>query len=185
MIVSNIKIDTETRGRILGCQAQMKTFHFFLGLHISHRLFSHTDNLSKTFQAKKSSATTGQKLARLTVDTLQSLRNDESVSAFYVVILIKAKELESLSEPVLPRKRRVPSRYEVGTGEPHYPNTAQDFYRCIFYEALDTIIFAIKERFNQSAFIVYQNLESLLVKASKGEDVGKELDAFMIDFHAW
>ena len=51
-------------------------------------------------QAKKSSATTGQKLARLTVDTLQSLRIDESFNAFYDVILIKAKELESLSEPV-------------------------------------------------------------------------------------
>ena len=126
-----------------------------------------------------------QKLACLTVDTLQSLglRNDESFNAFYDVILVKTKELESLSDPVLPRKRRAPSRYEVGTGKPLYPNTALDFYRSIFYEALDTIISAIKERFNQPAFIVYQNLESLLVKASKGEDVAKELDAFMNDFH--
>ena len=119
-------------------------FSFFFGPHISHRLFSHTDNLSKTLQAKKLSATTGQKLARLTIDTLQSLRNNESFKAFYDVILIKAKELESLSEPVLPRKRRAPSRYEVGIGEPHYPNTARDLYRCIFYEALDTIKSAIK-----------------------------------------
>ena len=103
------------------------------------------------------------------------IRNDESFNAFYDVILIKAKELESLSKPVLQRKRRAPLRYEVGTGEPHYPNTAQDFYRCIFYEALDTIISATKERFNQPAFTVYQNLESLLVKASKGEEVAKEL----------
>ena len=130
-------------------------FSFFFGPHISHRLFSHTDNLSKTLQAKKSSATTGQKLARLTVDTLQSLRNDESFNAFYDVILVKAKELKSLSKPVFQRKRRAPSRYEVGTGEPYYPNTAQDFYRCIFYEALATIISAIKERFNQPAFTVY------------------------------
>ena len=114
---------------------------------------------------------------------MQSLRNDESFNAFYDVILVKAKELESLSEPVLPRKRRAPSRYEVGIGEPRYPNTARDLYRSIFYEALDTIMSAIKELFNQPAFIVYQNLESLLVKVSKGEDVAKELDAFMNNFH--
>ena len=48
---------------------------------------------------------------------------------------------------------------------------------------LDTIKSAIKERFNQPAFIVYQNLESLLVKASKKEEVAKELDDFMIDFY--
>ena len=47
----------------------------------------------------------------------------------------------------------------------------------------DAIISAIKERFNQPAFIVYQNLESLLVKASNGEDVAKEPDAFLNDFH--
>ena len=80
-----LNIDTETRARILGGQAQMKTFHFFFGLLKSQRHFSHTDNLSKSLQAKKSSATTGQKLACLTVDTLQSLRNDESLNAFYDV----------------------------------------------------------------------------------------------------
>ena len=48
---------------------------------------------------------------------------------------------------------------------------------------LDTIKSAIKERFNQPAFIVYQNLKCLLVKASKKEEVAKELDAFMIDFY--
>ena len=59
------KIDTNTRARILGCQAQMKTFHYFFGLHISQRLFAHTDNLSKSLQAKRISAATGQKHARL------------------------------------------------------------------------------------------------------------------------
>lgn len=176
-------IDTETRARILGCQAQMKTFHFYFGLHISQRLFAHTDNLSKSLQAKKLSATTGQNLADLTVKTLQSLRNEESFNAFYDVVLIKANEIESLSEPVLPRKRRAPSRYEEGTGEPYYPATPREYYRSIFYEALDTIILAIKERFSQPAFIVYRNLESLLVKASKGEDTTKEQESLMSDFH--
>ena len=85
------KIDTDAMARILGCQAHMKTFHYFFGLHISQRLFAHTDNLSKSLQAKRISAATGQKLARLTLSTLENIRNDESFDSFYDVILIKAK----------------------------------------------------------------------------------------------
>ena len=32
---------------------QMEKFDFFFGLNIGHRLYSHTNNLSKTLQAKK------------------------------------------------------------------------------------------------------------------------------------
>lgn len=46
-------IDTETRARILGRQAQMKTFHFYFGLYIRHCLFAHTDNLCKKFASKE------------------------------------------------------------------------------------------------------------------------------------
>jgi len=98
------KIDTGTRARILGCQAQMKKFQFFFGLQLSQRLFAHTDNLLKSLQSKRLSATTGQNLARLTVNALESIRNDESFISFYDIILVKVKEHPSVSEPILPRK---------------------------------------------------------------------------------
>lgn len=59
---------------------------------------------SKSLQSKRLSATTGQNLARLTVNALESLRNDESFNSFYDVILVKVKEHPSVSEPILPRK---------------------------------------------------------------------------------
>ena len=40
------KLQSDIRGRIIGCQAQMNTFDFFFGLNLGQRLFSHTDNLS-------------------------------------------------------------------------------------------------------------------------------------------
>ena len=55
---------------------------------------------------------------------------------------------------MLPRKRRAPSRYEVGTSEPQYPSTARIYYRGLYFEALDCLTSAIKERFNQPAFLV-------------------------------
>ena len=92
-------------------------------------------------QAKRIQLPQGRNLpARLTLSTLESIRNDESFDSFYDLILIKAKEHRSLSEPKVPRKRRAPARYEVAAGEPQYPSTARDYYRAIFFEALDCLI---------------------------------------------
>ena len=42
------RLESDVRGRIIGCQAQMKKLDFFFGLNLSQRIFSHTDNLSET-----------------------------------------------------------------------------------------------------------------------------------------
>ena len=55
-----------------------------------------------------------------------------------------------------PRKRCAPSCFEVGTSEPQYSSTARDYYRGLYFEALDCLTSAINERFNQSVFLVYK-----------------------------
>ena len=37
------KLEPDIKARILGCEYQMKAFDFFYGLHLSHRIFSHTE----------------------------------------------------------------------------------------------------------------------------------------------
>ena len=86
------KLDTETRSRIIGCQSQMESFSFFFGHLLSHRLYSLTDNLSKTLQKEKMSALNGQRLANLTIQTLQGMGK---------------KKILSYSLPQLSKKQRV------------------------------------------------------------------------------
>ena len=38
------RLESDVRGRTIGCQAQIKKFDFFFGLNLSQRIFSHTDN---------------------------------------------------------------------------------------------------------------------------------------------
>ena len=64
---------------------------------------------------------------------------------------------------MLPRKRCAPSRYEVGTGEAQHPSAARDYYRGLYIEALDCLTSAIKERFNQPAFLVYKKRDEAQV----------------------
>ena len=51
-----------------------------------------------------------------------------------------------------------------------HPTTCQDRYRVMYYNVLDTVVTSLKDRFNQSSFVVYKNIESLLLKTIKGED---------------
>ena len=43
------KLETDIRARIIACDTRMKTFNFFFALHLSKRLFAHTDNLQRRF----------------------------------------------------------------------------------------------------------------------------------------
>ena len=106
----------------------MNTFDFFFGLNLGQRLFSHTDNVSRTSQQSKMSALSGKRVACLTKDVLQKLRNDTSFRSFNDVVLLRGKSYPSMSGPMLPRRTRAPRRIEIGTGEqPTYPMTAQEY----------------------------------------------------------
>ena len=159
------RVDPDVTARVIGCDAQMKTFDFFFGLRLSQRLFAHTDNHSRSLRNSSLSAAAGQNLAYFTLQTLETIRSETSFNSFYDTVLIKTKEHPVISEPAVPRKRRAPSRYEVGTAEPTYPNTARDHYRKLYFEAVDHLTSSVKER-----------LETLLLKGANGEDTSKEVD---------
>ena len=88
----------------------------------------------------------------------------------YVESLRKHTDTE---EPILPRKRRVPSCYEVGEGEGHHSLIIKDHYRRCYFESLDLVVSSIQERFDQRGYVVYSNLEGLLVN---GKDYSSELE---------
>ena len=69
--------DTETKARINGVSAQMKTFDFLFGVVLGEILLHHSDNLSKTLQKKTISTAEGQQVGRMVIDTLHGLRTEE------------------------------------------------------------------------------------------------------------
>ena len=131
------KLQADVRGRIIGCQAQMNTFDFFFGLNLGERLFSHTDNLSKTLQKTKMSAVSGQRVANLTKQVLQKMQNNECFKSFFHSVVTKSKKHPSILEPALPRRKRAPSRFEIKTGPSSYPTTPHEHYRRLYFEEID------------------------------------------------
>ena len=57
--------------------------------------------------------------------------------------------VDVVAEPSLPRKCRVPARFETGTASGYFPANVEDHYRSIF---LNTISQCISSRFDQPGF---------------------------------
>ena len=81
----------------------------------------------------------------------------------------------NVEEPVLPRKRKVPRRLDYGSADnSFFFETVEDWYRAAYFEALDLVIEAIKDCFDQPGYAIYRNLEELLVKGASGEEFGDQ-----------
>ena len=165
------QLESEMRARIVGVNAQMQKFDFLFGVSLGNLLLRHTDNLSKTLQLKSISAAEGQRLATLTLDVLRSLRDEDKFELFYS----KDQVRFDIQPPSLPRKQKMPRRFETGASNGDFHCSAEGHYHQIYYEALDFVIQAVTDRFDQPGYRVYYNLQELFLKACKGEDYEEQL----------
>ncbi len=152
----------------------MKSFRFLFGVMLGELILRHTDNLSRTLQHKTLSAAEGQEIARMTVQTLKSIRSGELFDLFWSKVSTTAEILD-VEEPQLPRRRKVPRRIDDGTSAGDFHSTPKEYYRQHYYEAIDMIVTCIVNRFDQPGYRVYSEVEQLLLKASKQEDFDSEL----------
>ena len=90
---------------------------------------------------------------------------------------LKKSSALDVSEPRLPRKRKAPRRYKVGTVESHFPEEVEEHYYHIYFEVLDLAIACVKKRFDQPGYHTYQVTENLLLKAVGSEDFTAELES--------
>ena len=93
-----------------GYLSTMDKFSTFFGLKISHLIFSATEQLSITLQGCNTTMQEAVDSANLAIMFLQSQRNDDVFDRFYSRIIEDSKELTS--EPILPRYKRAPRRFD-------------------------------------------------------------------------
>ena len=159
----------------------MKMFSFLFGLCLGQRLYCHTGNLSKALQNENMSAVSGHRLALLTEETLENMRNETSFKLFFDLVVKKAADIPKIDDPALPRKRNCPNysilSYVDGhkSAEAHHPTTVEEHYSELYYDAIDNIKQAIMTRFNQPSFKVFSTMEQLLLKGIEEDDISVEI----------
>ncbi len=121
----------------------METFDYFFGNYLATLVLRHADILSSTLQHESMSAAEGQQVAKMTVATLKSIRNDESYDGFWKSVTLKATHF-AVSEPKLPRRRKIPKRYDSGSHSGDYHTTPESYYKQLYFEAFDLIINGIE-----------------------------------------
>ena len=168
------RLDPDVKGRIIGVKSQMSQYKVLFGLKLCERILKITDNLNTTLQKQELSAAEAQSIARMTIKTLQSMRSDEAFKLFFDLVE-HVRENTATDKPTLPRKRKAPSRFEIGHGEGYHAPNVEDHYRSIYFQALDYAVSSIEDRFDQPGFQVYKNLEELLVRAANKQDYSTEL----------
>ena len=146
----------------------MKTFNYFFGVNLGILLFGYVDNLATALQGVEKSAMEGQELAKMTVGTLRGLRSDAGFETLWGLIERRRASL-NVEDPVLPRKRKVPARFEEGKAAPEFVASVEAHYRIQYFEVIDYLVNGIESRFDQRGYKTYSNLEHLLVKAVRTE----------------
>ena len=174
--------DTEMKCRLLGVSSQMKTFNYFFGVMLGQLVLVHCDNLSRTLQKRNVSAAEGQMVANLTVQTLEKIRSEENFKLFLGEKVNFYRSNLEVSDPVLPRQRKVPRRLEPGCAEADYPASPLDHYRRIYFEALDLIVSSIKSRFEQPGYQNYRHLQDLLLNVARHREYRPDFD-FVTQFY--
>ena len=170
--------DTEMKARIRGVDINMTSFNYIYGAFLGKLILGHSDSLSRSLQNPELSAADGRTTAEATIKTLISLRNETRFDLFWENVLKQASRLGA-DEPKLPRKRKQPKDlqeyfgYGAATETEYY--SVKDLYRKYYFEALDTVINCIKDRFDQPDFLTYSLLEQLLLKAAKSKSYNQEL----------
>ena len=92
------------------------------------------------------SAPEGQDVTAMTITTLKSLRNSASFDLYWRKMTAAASNLE-INEPTLPCHRKASRRIDEGS-TPIFHETVEDYYRIIYFEALDLTISCIESRFD-------------------------------------
>ena len=159
------KLEPDIKGRIIGVKAQMSQYRLVFGLLLCKRILLITDNLSKTLQKQSLSAAEGQEVVKLTLQSLKNMRSADSFDLFFSLVE-KVSHQTGCEEPVLPRKRKAPKHLEVGSSEGFHSASIQEYYRQLYFEAIDLVITGITDRFDQPGYNLYKNLEGLLVKSA-------------------
>ena len=92
------RLDPEMKGVIIGSQAQMVKFEYLSDTNILQVLYRYSDNLSKTLQSPKITASNAQKLSNPTLKTLISLRSETLFNNLWKILKKEANTL-GIEEP--------------------------------------------------------------------------------------
>ena len=106
--------------------------------------------------------------------SLRTKRTDAEFDKFWNQLISEVSQLD-VEEPTLPRKRKMPKRFDEFASH-HFYETPKDLYRRTYIEAYDNVIQVIEKRFQQKDFLIYRSVQEIFLNAINGKDSSQQLE---------
>jgi hypothetical protein len=103
---------------------------------------------------------------------LEQLRTDEKFDEFWDEMRDRSEKY-NIDQPELPRKRKLPRRFDDSTIDYEFKDV-KSYYRKQYFEVIDVTVTAMKARFNSPGFTAVTKLESCILNAAKNAETTRE-----------
>ena len=110
-----------------------------------------------------------------TLKAIESIRSDDNFTLFWEKTAKNARDV-SVDEPHLPRRRRMPNRFEARNAPAEFHDDIKTHYRQIYFESIDHLVSAISSLYDSPDFNLYMQSEQLLLKCCKKIDYQSEFE---------
>jgi hypothetical protein len=125
-------------------------------------VFSTSESAAKSLQTPELSLTKARGIITALSMFFKNLRHDNKYTEFWSTVTAEADSLD-IDSPVLPRQRKIPRRLDDGLSQKHGHSSVEEFYRQIYFAAIDTAMTCLQTRFNSPPFDMACRIEDLVL----------------------
>ncbi len=151
-------LDTSQISKAHGFLSRMESFSFYFYLFTLISVFEKIENLNKALQAKALNFRESSMKIEVVKNLVLESRNH--FPQIWKDVCSETEKLELL-EPVLPRIRKAPRRYDSDSS-PHV-FSVEEFYRKKFSEIVDSVTVALNDRFDDTSQSFLKKLETFVI----------------------
>ncbi|XP_018363748.1 PREDICTED: uncharacterized protein LOC108761630 [Trachymyrmex cornetzi] len=171
-------------GKAEGLLKFLEEFEFYFLLALSIKILERVEILNCELRKKDLSINESHDIVKIMKDGISTMR-DSGFDSLWEVAVKKAKKLD-LNDPKLPRHRRALKRLK--TANAHVFKDPESYYKKIYLETVDQLLFSLNERFQSETMDFLNNCENFIIGnvadlASIVEFYDDDLDIDRLELH--
>ena len=171
---------TNTASMASGLNTCLSNGKTMLGLMASMPIIQCLEMFNKSLQSSHATINGMLNSVSLVKNELESLRTNEAFANILKESEEKIAEL-NLSELKMPRKRKMPKRYEDSEQNKIYENSVEDMYRTEFFQVIDSATSSLDQYFSSTDIDEYKaNCDILLEGSDPPQNSTTNIEIFLI-----
>lgn len=152
-----------------GFTSYLQKFESLILLEICIVILGPIEELNATIQATTITFKSVIRRVDILKSSLNALRSNEKFHQIWTPT-VKLANSFGIEEPVLPRQRIAPKRFDGNSKTAYFPKTAEERYRIMYFGVIDQIISSLNTRFDSESYKILCLMEDF---ATQKCEIGK------------